>query len=281
MNRPIRLGVFGAGQVYRQLYAPALALRPEFRVVGSADPVAPARFRRPEDLLAAAEVDGVIVLSPPALHAEHVGLALARGVRVLVEKPPATTIAGVDGWANPELVACAFSRRYWKPYRNPMRGARHFVYELQTNPATWGARAAEPVERDLLPHAADLAGWLSGSAIADIQSVSRGPSSASGTFLLENGGRFEWRVAHGESFSESLTCDGTAVPAAIPGPVGEALRRLRRAPTAAVAGLSALLADWAASFDGPRPATLPGIDAARSCARVIETVERVASSPSP
>ena len=78
MNRPTRLGVFGAGQVYRQLYAPALAARPEFRVVGSADPVAPARFRRPEDLLAAAEVDGVIVLSPPALHAEHVGLALAR-----------------------------------------------------------------------------------------------------------------------------------------------------------------------------------------------------------
>ena len=50
---------------------------------------------------------------------------------------------------------------------------------------------------------------------------------------------------------------------------------------AAVAGLSALLADWAASFEGPRPATLPGIEAARSCARVIETVERVASSPSP
>ena len=113
MNRPIRLGVFGLGQVYRQLYAPAVAIRRDFCVAATADPAVPADFSQPEALLAGAEVDAILVLSPPPLHARHVALALDRGLPVLVEKPPALTVAEAEDWPNPVLLTCAFSRRYW------------------------------------------------------------------------------------------------------------------------------------------------------------------------
>ncbi|MGE0600921.1 MAG: Gfo/Idh/MocA family protein [Dehalococcoidia bacterium] len=277
MTYPVRLGVFGAGQAFRQLYEPAIALRPELTVVATADPVASADFASPLELLAGRELDAVIVLSPARLHAEQVALATDRGLPVLVEKPPAVSQSEVDAWGRPELVTPAFSRRYWKPFRQPRPNCRRFVYRIVTNPETWGAQHVESPVRDLLPHAADLATWLSGSSISSIVEVSRTSLRVSGAFNLSNGARFDWHLQHGTAYTESLVCDGKSMPSPVPGRLGELLRRVRKQPTEAVGGIAALLADWVASFDGPRPASLPGIDAVRSCAAAIETVEGVAS----
>ncbi|MGE3074908.1 MAG: Gfo/Idh/MocA family protein [Dehalococcoidia bacterium] len=277
MTVPLRLGIFGAGQAFQQLYAPAIALRPELVVAATADPVAPADFPGPVELLDGSEIDAVIVLSPARLHAEQVALATGRGLPVLVEKPPAVSVAEADGWDRPELVTPAFSRRYWKLFRQPRLECRRFAYSIVTNPEAWGAQHVESPVRDLLPHAADLAIWVSGSTISSVVEVSRTSLRVSGAFNLANGARFDWHLQHGTTYAESLVCDGKALPSPVPGRVGELLRRARRQPTEAVNGVAALLADWAASFDGARPPSLPGIEAARSCAAAIETVEGVAS----
>jgi predicted dehydrogenase len=277
MTAQIRLGIVGAGQAYRVLYQPALALRTEFSVVATADPAAEAEFQSAEGMLESSELDGVIVLSPARLHAEHVALAMAHGLRVLVEKPPAVSLAEIDAWARPELVTPAFSRRYWPSYQR-QTDSKRFVFHMETNPDGWGAQSVESPVRDLLPHAADLAVWLSGSGISSVVEVSRTAARASGAFLLENDARFDWIVAHAGAHIETLACDGTLRPSVGLNRVGEALRRIRRKPTVAVAGVADLLADWAGTFHGDPSAVLPGIEAARSCARVIETVESVGAT---
>lgn len=281
MNAPTRIGVFGAGQALRQLYMPAIALQQDFVVAATADPAAEADFHSPEDLLDQHDVDAVIVLSPARLHAEQVGIAIARGLPVLVEKPPAVSVAEVESWSRPDLVTPAFSRRYWDAYRVQRPDVRRFAFHLETNPDTWGAQHVESPVRDLLPHAADLATWLSGSAIESVVEVSRTALRASGAFRLTNGARFDWHVAHGQAHIEALSYDGRKVSPPGAGRMGEAIRRLRRRPPEAVAGVSAMLSDWRASFAGKRPSSLPGIEAARSCAAAIEAVEGVASLSRP
>src|SRR5690606_3251923 len=49
------------------------------------------------------------------------------------------------------------------------RNGHHWDFRLHTNPAEWGATTADPVAYDLLPHAADLARWLSGETIKGTQ----------------------------------------------------------------------------------------------------------------
>ena len=278
MTEQIRLGIMGAGQAFRQLYLPAIALHPGLVVAATVDPTAPADYRSPGEMLDSCEVDAVIILSPARVHAEQVLLATGRGLSVLVEKPPAISVAEVDSWLRPELVTPAFSRRYWRTYQTPLQECMRFAFHLETNPDTWGAQSVESPVRDLLPHAADLAIWFSKSEIASVVEVSRTATRASGAFLLSNGARFDWHVAHGDTHVESLSCEGKQLPAPGLGRFGELVRRVRRQPTEAVAATAALLADWVASFDGPRPKALPGIDAARSCAAAIETVEGVASA---
>ncbi len=222
MTDQVRLGIFGAGQAYRQLYAPAIALRPELTVAGTADPGAKADYRSPGELLDAVELQGVIILSPARVHAEQVRLVTERGIPVLVEKPPAVSAAEVDSWMRPELVTPAFSRRYWRSYRDQRPECRRFDFNLETNPNTWGAQSVESPVRDLLPHAADLAVWLSGSEITSVVEVSRTAVRASGAFLLANGARFDWHVAHGAAYRETLTCDGKEIAFAGIGPARRA-----------------------------------------------------------
>lgn len=281
MSTAFRVGIIGTGQVYRRLYEPALRLTPLLRAAGTADPAGGAEYSSAEQLLAAGKLEAVIVLSPPAFHAEHIALATRRGLRVLVEKPPALSVAEVKAWPNPDLVTPAFSRRYWPAYRQRRGPGRRWVFHLQTNPAAWGAAHAESPERDLLPHAADLACWLSGEGITEVESLTRYRSGASGTFVLDAGGRFQWTVAHGGSYAETLTMDGAAVA-----PASESLRdrvvgRLARRAPGDVAGVAALLTDWASAAQGRPSSSLPTAADARSCAAALEAVEVVAGGSTP
>ena len=62
----------------------------------------PQVFSSPEELCASAEIDAVFVVSPDALHREHVLLALAHGKHVLCEKPLAMNAAEAE-----EMLAAA------------------------------------------------------------------------------------------------------------------------------------------------------------------------------
>lgn len=270
-----RLGVFGAGQAWQRLYRPALRGLP-FTVVGIADPAGGegVTHRDAGELLRSRAVDCVAVLSPPALHGEQVSQSLAHGVAVLVEKPPAVSMEAVEEWrsAGENLrVTPAFSRRYWAQYRERGRQGQSWEFRLRTSPASWGARGIEPVERDLLPHAVDLARWLTGEELAGVAVEERSDRRIAGEFRLSAGGRFVFEVSHGESYEEVLV-DGGGVRRAAGGTVGRIKQLLRRMPPQDVRGVAALLSDWAAALDGAPAEALPTFSDARANVEAIRIV---------
>ncbi|GAA0532659.1 oxidoreductase [Saccharopolyspora subtropica] len=111
---PIRVGIAGLGRAGWHLHAGTLAALPaEYRVVAVHDPMpdrmaeAVAEFgcaSYPDyaDLVAADDVDVVVVASPSATHAELAVRALEHGKHVVVEKPFATSLAEAD-----EMIAAA------------------------------------------------------------------------------------------------------------------------------------------------------------------------------
>ena len=277
----LRVGVIGAGQAFTRLYLPALRRQAALELAGAADPTSPAIpglavYASEDDLFGASELDALLVLSPPSLHARHVAAGVARGLHVLVEKPPALTVADLDEWpvSGPATVTPAFSRRFWKRYSGPKRAGATWRFTLKTDPAQWGALRPEPVERDLLPHAADLAGWLSGEQIVAVEEVARTRESASGTFHLSDGGEFRWDVAHGNGYVEHLTVGGRA-PGGPTGVLQSLGDRVLRRPPQDVRGVGRLLSQWAAMLNGAVAPALPTLADARACAAVIEAVERV------
>ncbi len=114
MSAPIRVGIAGLGRAGWQLHAGTLAaLGDDYRVVAVHDPAAD-RMAEAVDrfgcvsfvdyagLVAAADVDVVVVTSPSATHAELAVRALESGKHVIVEKPFATSLAEAD-----EMIATA------------------------------------------------------------------------------------------------------------------------------------------------------------------------------
>jgi predicted dehydrogenase len=100
----IACGVIGLGTIGR-LYCELIALhgaRLGLRITAAADPspkASPPGVQLYPDhrlLLARNDIDAVLIASPPALHYEHVADSLAAGKDVLVEKPPATSVAQAE-----------------------------------------------------------------------------------------------------------------------------------------------------------------------------------------
>jgi 1,5-anhydro-D-fructose reductase (1,5-anhydro-D-mannitol-forming) len=108
MERTVRWGVVGLGDVCERKSGPPLYLVPRSRleVVYRRNTAAAADFVRRhghgrvapsyEDLLADEAVDAVYVSSPHHLHAEQSIAALEAGKHVLVEKPMALSVADCD-----------------------------------------------------------------------------------------------------------------------------------------------------------------------------------------
>jgi predicted dehydrogenase len=105
---PIGIGVIGCGSVLFGPYRPeirdltaagtarlvvACDVRPDVEAAVRAEFGVERFTTRPADVLAAADVDAVMVLTPPAGHAELATAALDAGKHVLVEKPMALDLA--------------------------------------------------------------------------------------------------------------------------------------------------------------------------------------------
>lgn len=106
-KRRVRLGVIGAGGVTQAKYLPAVTrLRTLWEPVEIAAVADPSRvqgtklkdiyglrwYSDHQEMLAAEELDGVLVASPDPLHATHTADVIASGLPVLVEKPFATSL---------------------------------------------------------------------------------------------------------------------------------------------------------------------------------------------
>jgi predicted dehydrogenase len=140
---PIRLGIIGAGGVAQAKYFPAIArlrtLWEPVEVIAFAEP-SEAQGRKVESvwgakwyahyesMLAREDMDGLLVLGPDHLHAEHTIAGLERNLPVLVEKPISRSLSEAERMCqiaeerHVPLMTVAM-KRYSPPYRR----AKHMI----------------------------------------------------------------------------------------------------------------------------------------------------------
>jgi predicted dehydrogenase len=141
-------------------------------------------------LIADAEVDAVVVTTPPSSHFTFARAALAAGKAVLVEKPVTGTLAearrlvAVAGAAGAPPLMVAQTLR-WNPVLSrarelwPLLGRVHLIrlaQRLAPTSLTWQQQEAETVGGSVLltgVHIFDLARWLSGREFVAVASRQR------------------------------------------------------------------------------------------------------------
>ena len=124
-------------------------------------PTCPA-YASAADLLAAGDVDLLVLAHAVEAHVPHARAAAAAGVSSLVEKPPARTTLEAEGLATLDpLPWLGFNRRFEPAVGALRRGLAappsRLELELTMLPASWAARdGSEGVLLDLGPHLVDL-----------------------------------------------------------------------------------------------------------------------------
>jgi myo-inositol 2-dehydrogenase/D-chiro-inositol 1-dehydrogenase len=192
----VRVGLVGCGRLAEAGYLPAFAGATGVELVGVCDPD-PARRARVaalagvpagEDLaglLGRAPLDTVVLATPAAAHVDDAEAAVAHGLVVLVEKPPAPDAAGAARLAAlGPAVRIGFNRRF-DPGAERLRravapsGVAHLDLELRYRRASWGALAVrDEVLIDLVPHLVDWARWISGHEVHEVSAVEVSPDRA-------------------------------------------------------------------------------------------------------
>jgi len=148
-RKKLRLGIIGAGAVVQSKHWPAIVrlqiLWEPVTVVAFAQPAEDQARKAQEvfggrsysdyqDMLAKEELDGVIVASPDALHAEHSIACLEVGLPVLVEKPIARSLVDAERMCRLAeqkglVLMTVANKRYSPPYRR----AQKFIVEGPVN----------------------------------------------------------------------------------------------------------------------------------------------------
>lgn len=99
---PLRLVLAGMGQIARASHVPAIAADPALALVGTIDPRADAGLPGIVHAASLAEMrervafDALVLATPPAPRAALAHEAIAAGIAVMLEKPPAATLAEVE-----------------------------------------------------------------------------------------------------------------------------------------------------------------------------------------
>ncbi len=194
LPRPLQIGVIGAGGIAQSSHLPALAwLRAQgwpVSVAALADPqperiaqakrfFAPAHaeksapiaaFSSGAALLAAGNIDAVLLLTPPAQTAPLLEIALTGGIPALAEKPAAETAQTLarlvqrEKEANNPFVCIAYNRRSLplaSVFRTRLRAMK--TRPLHVEARLWRARRTDTIfYRDTMVHALDFLLWSVG-----------------------------------------------------------------------------------------------------------------------
>ncbi|HEY6813907.1 MAG TPA: Gfo/Idh/MocA family oxidoreductase [Croceibacterium sp.] len=106
---PIRIAVVGLGKIARDQHLPALQANPQFALAATVCPFGataeglPAFATLGELLASGIPLDAAAICTPPQVRHRLASEALARGLHVLLEKPPAANLSEADALA--ELAA--------------------------------------------------------------------------------------------------------------------------------------------------------------------------------
>lgn len=97
----IRIGLVGIGKIARDQHLPALAADPRFELVATASrhaslPDVPGYSDIAQMIAAGHDLDAVSLCTPPAGRWEIARAAIAAGLHVMLEKPPAATLTEID-----------------------------------------------------------------------------------------------------------------------------------------------------------------------------------------
>jgi myo-inositol 2-dehydrogenase/D-chiro-inositol 1-dehydrogenase len=194
VESPIRMAVVGLGRVFERFHLPALQATEAVRLVAVWDAdtgrrawatgrLAGVPITKDLRELIDRSADAMLLLTPPATHAELACAALGAGLHVLVEKPMALDRAEAAGMARAARAAgrrlqIGFTRRFREPYRrlkawlSSLDAAAAVEFDLRFPASSWGARGAflgddragGGVLDDVLSHQADLLRWLAGAS---------------------------------------------------------------------------------------------------------------------
>lgn len=181
-NRPIRVGLVGAGSIAQIAELPALAALPGVAIAGVVtETPASARanlerwpiersYESFEAMLSGARLDALFVLTPKQLHRPFVNAALEAGIDVFCEKPLATTLEDARAMAGlaertGRLLMVGFNRRYAEVYRRAREEFRErpvqFCVAQKNRP---GSEYRATLENAI--HMIDLLRWFCGEAEA-------------------------------------------------------------------------------------------------------------------
>jgi scyllo-inositol 2-dehydrogenase (NAD+) len=198
MAEPLPVGVLGLGRM-GQVHARHLAGLPEARLVAVASrrsavaQETAARYdarpyTRYDDLLADRELRAVVIASHTHEHREHVEAATVAGLAIFCEKPLALSLEDADAALGAVVAAgvplqMGFMRRFDPPY---VRARRQIEEGTIGRPLTFKAVSRDPqlptVEEaeaqlrgnlfiDLGVHDFDLARWLMGQEVRQVQAI--------------------------------------------------------------------------------------------------------------
>ena len=103
--KPFRIAIVGYGKIAEDEHLPSIAGNPRFELaanVGSKSPrggAVPGFARHPEMFEAVSDLDAVAICTPPAVRYDIARTCIERGLHVLLEKPPATTLSEIEDLA--------------------------------------------------------------------------------------------------------------------------------------------------------------------------------------
>ena len=301
-RQPLRVGLVGCGRLAELGYLPALAGLDQVQLVAVADPVVGRRDRiaahaalrvRPRahgtvaELLAAGEVDALVIASPAGEHLQQAELAAAAGLPALVEKPPAPALDEAERLAALSPAPwIGFNRRFQHGApllgRLPAKGPLELELELDYRRRSWRPLVVnEEVLTDVAPHLVDLALVLSGVEGARVSSARISHDRAH--LELDTGrGRARIRCASDRPHRERVQVRGEGgrrlATIGSGGPVAALTSRLPGRAHPLVQSLRDQLGAFASAIRGGSPGLLASAADGARVMRVIDEARRVAAA---
>jgi predicted dehydrogenase len=238
-------------------------------------------FASAAELVAAGDVDALVIATPAVSHLADADAAAAAGLPSLVEKPPAADAAQARLLAGLEPAPwIGFNRRFeprLQDLREQLGGAEPLRLQLTFNyrRASWGAHTvADDPLLDVGIHLLDLARWLTGSDLLRVRALELTPRLCRLELELERGSA-SVSCANDRPYHEIVEvrdAEGAAVAAASRGGLVSAVRD-RLGSTRASPLVESLTAELAAFCQGVHGGTAGTLATANDGVAAMTAVE--------